>query len=354
MTSSGAPPRVSLASKTETPFISRAELLEDQRAHPPYGTHFREPLDAYVRVTTTREGLRWLDTAASLNAKAQRWQAALREVAATDRVLWALDDPPQLDALAIPVAGYTHARRLHELIDQSVTVVVCTPSDALRLADNARDVDLAERTVRLVVVTGEPGGSVPSTRRRIEELFGARCLDVYAMTETGPLGWQCAASTDGVHLETADFACEIDRGELVVNSKAGSPLVGYRTGDLVQRAGEPCACGREVVCVLGRADEALRVRGVVILPSMLENIVRRHPAVTEYRLDAYHVRGESELGIEIEPDEAVATEGDRARVAAEVAEDIKRSLGLRLQCEAVPPASLPRDDPRPRRVIRRS
>ena len=62
------------------------------------------------------------------------------------------------------------------------------------------------------------------------------------------------------------------------------------------------------------------------------------------------MRGECELAIEIEPDEAVASEGDRARVAAEVAEDVRRSLGIRLQCEAIPPLSVSRSESRPRRL----
>jgi phenylacetate-coenzyme A ligase PaaK-like adenylate-forming protein len=85
---------------------------------------------------------------------------------------------------------------------------------------------------------------------------------------------------------------------------------------------------------------------------MIENIVRRHPAVTEYQIAQYQIRGACELAVEVEPDQAVASEGDRARVAAEVAEDLRRSLGLRLPCEAIPPGSLPRSEARPRRVLR--
>jgi phenylacetate-CoA ligase len=130
--------------------------------------------------------------------------------------------------------------------------------------------------------------------------------------------------------------------------------VRYRTGDLVSLESGPCPCGRSFVRaiggVLGRIHERLHVRGIEMLPSSVENVVRRHPAVCEYQLEAYHVRGECELAIEIEPDEAVASEGDRARVAAEVAEDVRRSFGIRLQCEAVPPLSVSRSESRPRRL----
>ncbi len=357
MTSSGAPRRACSALKTEAAqFTSRDALIEDQRAHPPYGTAFGDSLATYVLVSTTRTGLRWLDSPESLEAKTRRWRAALTDVAAGDRVAWALAEQPPLNALVIPVRPLAHKQRLLALIDHRATVLVCTPTDALRLAEvaAAQHVDLVDSAVRLVVVTGEPGGSVASTRRRIEERFGARCLDVYALTETGVIGWQCPALDRGLHLDENDFAFEVLEDELILTSLMGLPLVRYRTGDLVRQAEARCACGREVVHVHGRKRDVQNVRGVDILPATIENIVRRHPAVSEYRLDTYHVRGECELAIAVEPDEAVATEGDRARVAAEVAEDVKRSLGLRLQCEAVPPASLPRDDPRPRRVVRRS
>jgi phenylacetate-coenzyme A ligase PaaK-like adenylate-forming protein len=92
--------------------------------------------------------------------------------------------------------------------------------------------------------------------------------------------------------------------------------------------------------VLGRSDELFVVRGVTVLPSMVEHVVRRHPAVADYRLRVYSVRNECQLSVEIEPDQAIASEGDRARVAAEVSEDLKRSFGLRLQCDVVAPSSL--------------
>jgi phenylacetate-coenzyme A ligase PaaK-like adenylate-forming protein len=90
------------------------------------------------------------------------------------------------------------------------------------------------------------------------------------------------------------------------------------------------------------------------LPSIVENVVRRHPAVADYRLHVYDVRGACVLAVEVEPDAAIATEGDRARVAVEVAEDLRRSFGVPLPCEAVPTGSMPRDSSRPRRIARRN
>jgi phenylacetate-CoA ligase len=248
---------------------------------------------------------------------------------------------------------------LTDLLDFAPTVLITTPTDALRLARLAaeRRVDLAETPLTRVVVTGEPGGSIGNTRRLIEERFGAACLDVYALTEAGVVGWGCSA-TDGIHLNEHEFDVEaigldsereLDAGplgELILTTRGerGTPLERYRTGDLVRLTRAPCACGsawiKAVGGVVGRVAEYFVVRGVELLPSMVEQVVRRHPAVADYRLCVYRVRGEDELGVQIEPDQAIASEGDRARVAAEVSEDLKRSFRLRLQCDVVPPSSL--------------
>jgi phenylacetate-CoA ligase len=265
-------------------------------------------------------------------------------------VLVALDEPAchaallELGARAIS-APPTHAARASTLVTDAATVLMCTPSDALRLAEAAaqQHLDLGESAVRLVFVTGEPGGHVPHTRQRIEDRFGARCVDVYGLAELGPVGWECPAGPNGIHIHE-ELVVEVDAGELVLSQ--------HRTGDVVQVDAERCACGRETLRVLGRISDRLVVRGVEVWPSTIENIVRRHVAVTEYRIVEYQVGGGCELAVEVEPDQAVASEGDRARVAAEVAEDLRRSLGLRVPCEAIPPDTLSRTAARPQRVVR--
>jgi phenylacetate-CoA ligase len=357
----------SLSDLARLPFTTRQELIDDQASTPPYGSNLTQPVEAYVRVVRGGQVL-WMQNPEALEQLARLWQDALAasDVRPIDRVLIAptsascLEGLQRLGALAIE-APPNHAQRARELVRHAVTVLMCTPTDALRLAEAAatRRIDLIESPMRLVLVTGEPGGHVPSTRRRIEERFGARCVDLYARTELGAVGFDCRAQDESLHLNEDAFIVEVDDGELVVTSlgQRGMPLVRYRTGDLVRLLDEPCGCGRSFVRaeggVLGRTDQLMRVRGIEILPSAVENIVRRHPAVTEYQLEAYQVHGECELAVEIEPDEAVATEGDRARVAAEVAHDVRRSLGLRLQCDAVPPGTLDRDISRPQRLIRK-
>jgi phenylacetate-CoA ligase len=353
------------------PYTTRQELVADQAAHPPYGTNLTAPPDAFVRVGSTPgvtgPALHWLYTTACVERHARLWRTAfeVNGVHAGDRVMldgraWPCWEALRaLGAAAIPAVA-DRAARARDVLGQRASVVVSTPSDALRLAEAAaaQRIDLVDSGVRLVFVTGEPGGHVPSTRRLIKERFGARCVDVYAVTELGAVGWDCPAQDQALHLNEDEFVVEVDAGELVLTDlrQWAMPLVRYRTGDLVQLdGGGHCACGRSLVRavggIAGRVGDRVRVRGLEMLPSTVENVVRRHPAVIEYQLEAYEVRGECELAIDVEPDEAVASEGDRARVAAEVAEDVRRSLGLRLQCEAVPPLSLSRAADRPRRVV---
>ena len=138
--------------------------------------------------------------------------------------------------------------------------MLCTPTYALRLAEAAREegVDLPASSVRALIVAGEPGGSIPATRGRIEEAWGARVFDHTGMTEIGPMAVECVANPGGLHVLETEFIVEVvdpatgeavppgTEGELVVTNlgRLGSPLLRYRTGDLVCVDPAPCPCGR--------------------------------------------------------------------------------------------------------------
>lgn len=316
-----------------------------------------------MRQSRTCGGARrvWLDTRADLTRRAGVWQTIFQQAGLTtvDRVLLALplasatsDDAAGglLGVGALTMASDKPAPA--DVVDFGPTVLVSTPATALRLAQRGSDT----AAVRLVVVTGAPGGSLDVTRHAIEDRWGARCLDVYALTELGALGWGCPMRSDGIHLEdsmleltvldpdTDQRVCDGEVGELVVTTPSdwGTPLEGFRTGDLVRLKPGTCQCGRSSAWaaggVLGRVAQRVSVRGHVLLPAMIEQVVRRHPAVAEFRLRTYARNGDYEVAVELHTTDTIATESDRSRVAAEVSEDLRRSLGLRLQCDVVPPA----------------
>src|SRR5205823_11564553 len=151
--------------------------------------------------------------------------------------------------LCLPGGGMSSTARLRFLRENEASVVLCTPTYALRLAEAARDegIDLRASSARALIVAGEPGGSIPATRGRIEEAWGARVFDHTGMTEVGPMAVECVAGPGGLHVLETEFILEAihpaigqavppgTEGELVVTNlgRAGSPLLRYRTGDLV-------------------------------------------------------------------------------------------------------------------------
>src|SRR5262249_51444946 len=197
------------------------------------------------------------------------------------------------------------------------TVVCCTPTDALRLAETAREQGIelnngnSRYAVRALVVAGEPGGSIPATRQRIEEAWRARVFDHSGMTEVGPLAIECPAGPCGLHILEDDYYAEVIEpttghsltphpsppdgrgeqvGELVLTNlgRLGSPLIRYRTGDLVRVDPKPCPCGRKWMRlaggILGRTDDMIAIRGNNVYPSALENVLRRFAEISEYRV----------------------------------------------------------------------
>ena len=364
------------------PPTTKSELVEDQAAHPPFGTNLSYPLDRYVRVHqtsgTTGTPLRWLDTEESWAWWARCWTVVLRAagVGPGDRVFfpfsfglfvgfWAgFEGARALGALAIPGGGQDTAQRLAAMESLGATAVCCTPSYALHLAEVARErgIALDRLGVRTTVHAGEPGAGIPAVRARIEAAWGARAYDHAGMTEMGAYGFECAAQA-GLHVNEAEFITEVvdpatgrpaDEGELVLSNlgRAGSPLLRYRTGDRVRVARAACACGRTFLRldggILGRVDDMLIVRGVNVFPSALEGIVRRFPAVDEFVIEVYRRGQLDEVRLLLE------VQGQAGVVAAAVQEAVRVDLGIRVEAVPVPGQSLPRYELKARRLVRRA
>lgn len=363
-------------------FTVKQELVEDQAAHPPFGTNLTYPLERYIRLHqtsgTTGEPLRWLDTAESWDWWARCWGAVYRAagVGPGDRVFFAFSFGPFIgfwsawegtqwvEALAISGGGQSSLQRLQHLLDTAASTICCTPSYALHLAEVARenDVDVAASPVRRLIVAGEPGANIPGTRRRIEEAWHAQLFDHTGATEVGAHGFECVAHA-GVHLNEGEFIVEVidpatgqpaDEGELVITNlgRVGRPVIRYRTGDQVRLARERCDCGRTFVRmdggIIGRIDDMLVVRGVNVFPSAIENIVRQFPAIDEFAIEVYK-RGEmDELELKIE-----VVEGCPEETAQAVQAKMERQLSLRVPVSVVEAGSLPRWELKARRIVDR-
>ncbi len=369
------------------PFTTKAELVADQLAHLPYGTNLTYPLDRYTRFHqtsgTSGAPLRWLDTPESWDAMIESWAEIFRaaEVGTGDRVMFAFSFGPflgfwlafeaaeRLGCRCLPGGGLSSVARLRLMRDNHATVLCCTPTYAVRLAEVAveENIELHSLGVKTIIVAGEPGGSIPATRAKLESLWpGARIFDHHGMTEVGPVTYECPKQPGVLHvIESAYFTEVIDpvtgaaaaNGELVLTTltRAGSPLLRYRTGDLVKRSpGQgQCACGRHELTlvggILGRVDDMIIVRGVNVYPTAVEGILRRFADVAEYRVHVSRSTALTELRIEVEPTDLC---GDVRGLAAEVQQALQAAFNLRLTVEMVPPGSLPRFELKARRWLR--
>jgi len=256
------------------------------------------------------------------------------------------------------------------ILDNQVTVICCTPTYALRMAEVAAEnkIDLANSTVRALIVAGEPGGNIPETRQRIEKAFGARVFDHTGMTEIGSLGIECLENPGGVHILESECIPEVinpqtlkhvkdgELGELVITNlgRLGSPVIRYRTGDLVRLSRKLCTCGRYFARleggILGRVDDMFIIRGNNVFPSAMESIIRRFPEVAEFRVEVYDQGGLAQVAIELEPQPSADGEDLCRRVGAA----INDALSFRAQIRTVSPGVLPRFEMKSRRFTRRT
>ncbi len=361
------------------PFTRKGQLVEDQDTHPPFGTNLTFPLARYTHLHqtsgTTGRPLRWLDTSESWDWWARCWAAVYcaAGVTAADSIFFAFSFGPfigfwaawaaaeKIGALAISGGAQNSYQRLKTLIELHATVLCCTPSYALHLAEVAgkENIDLEKSAVRKIVVAGEPGGSIPGTKARIEGAWSAKVFDHTGATEIGAHGMTCLGQC-GVHLNEGEFLIEVinpltlesaDEGELVITNlgRIGSPVLRYRTGDHVRISREVCECGRTFVRmdggIIGRIDQMLIVKGVNIFPSSLESIVRSFPRVQEFRVIVDRINAMDELLIVVE----VAGEEPEDVVKA-IGRETAHRLGLRIGVELTA-QPLPRFEMKASRVI---
>lgn len=336
------------------------------------------PLDRYVHYHQTSgtrgRPLSVLDTAEDWQWWIDDWQFVLdaAEISAADRVLMAFSFGPFIgfwsahDAviarggLAIPSGGMNTLARLDLLGRTAATALFSTPTYALHMAEVAREhkINLAQFEVRKIVVAGEPGGSVPSTRQRIELAWNARVTDHSGASEVGPWGYadcqqrglhvlESEFIAEFLHVETGDPAEEGDLAQLVLTSlgRRGMPVLRYRTGDLVRPSWPTSGPNRFVLLeggVLGRADDMMVVRGVNIFPSSVEQIMHSFPEVVEYRLTARKKGELDELVIEVE---------DHLQEPQRIAEELVLRLGLKVEVRLAPVMSLPRFEGKGQRFV---
>jgi phenylacetate-CoA ligase len=381
---------VDLSDWAGLPFTTRAELEADQAASPPYGTNLTYPMEQYVRLHqtsgSTGRPLRWLDTRESWEWFRKCWGIVYAAAGVTrqDRIFFpfsfgpfigfwgAFEGAGGLGSLAIPGGGMTTTARLRMIVDNAVTVVCCTPTYALRMAEVAEQegIDLAASAARALIVAGEPGGSIPATRKRIEEAWGAKVFDHTGMTEIGALGFQCRHDAGSVHLMESECIAEVIdpltgravaegmAGELVLTNlgRWGSPLIRYRTGDQVRLTRERCGCGRGFARMIGgiagRVDDMFVIRGNNIFPSAIEALLRGIPEVAEFQIELSASGTLTEMKLIVEP-RPVISPALVSQLPEQIGRRMQDTLNFRCRVEMAPGGTLPRFEMKARRVVRK-
>jgi phenylacetate-CoA ligase len=370
-------PLASLDELRNLPFTTKEELVAGHGADSA-PANLTWPIDRYVRYHQTSgthgRPLPVYDTAEDWRWWIECWQYVLDQagVTPTDRAVLAFSFGPFIgfwsahDALVargtmvIPAGGISSRGRLDLIERTAATVLFCTPSYALHLIEVAEEhgANLQRNAVEKIIVAGEPGGSLPSVRERIETAWLAHVIDHAGASEIGPWGF-ADAQRRGLHVLEAEFIAEFfavtsgepagkgGLSELVLTSlgRQGMPLIRYRTGDLVRPQWQDQGPQRFVVLeggVLGRADDMTIVRGVNIFPSAIDQILRSFPEVVEYRATVGR-RGEmDELCVEVE---------DRLAEPRRIAQEFNLRLGLKVEVRLAPPLSLPRFEGKGARFI---
>jgi phenylacetate-CoA ligase len=359
--------------RKKMPFTRKSELSDDQIANPPYGTFLTYPSTQYTRYHqtsgTSGKPLIWLDDQDSWQWVLNNWKPTWRAAGAKagESALFAFsfgpfigfwaafDSATQMGLRAIPAGGMGSADRLRFILAQKPTYLCCTPTYALRLVDIAEQqgYDLADANLQCIIVGGEPGGSIPEIRDRIESGWkSARVLDHHGMTEVGPVSHGDLQNPGLVHLVHESFICEVvdpetdkpvaegETGELILTTlgRYACPLIRYRTRDLVkpvQIAGNPKEHFALDGGILGRSDDMVVVRGVNLYPSGVESVIRSVAGIREYQVDIDKRSALAQVAIRLE------IEGDSKEVLSELNEKIRAAFHMRFELNLVPNGSLP-------------
>jgi phenylacetate-CoA ligase len=373
------------------PFMTRDDWMQGQLENPPYGPFLAAPEKAAIRYhmtsgTTGRTPIRVLDSMKDWEWIAEMWCYGFWGfgIRPQDTVFFAFSYGTfvgfwgahyaceKIGCLVLPGGNMTTEGRVKQILDISATVVCSTPTYALRMAQEAQSlgIDLSGGPVERLILSGEPAGSIPATKKLIQEEWGAVAGDTAGMTELGTIMmFECEKQPGGTHIIEDHYIEEVvdpvtdesvgygERGERVVTSfgRGFIPVLRYRTRDFaVKVPASNCSCGRTFDIyeggIQGRVDDMKLVRGTNVYPRAVEAIVREHSEIDEFQVHLYTaegIRDEVEVLVEI-PDPSVDSAALLGRLAADLAEAHE---GLRFGVRQAENGSLPRFELKAQRVL---
>ena len=381
----------SLGDLRRIPMMTRDEWMQAQLEQPPYGPLLAAPEEAAIRYhltsgTTGRIPLQVLDSMKDWEWIAEMWCYGFWGfgVRPRDIVFFAFSygtfvgfwgahyASEKIGCLVLPGGNMTTEARVKQILTMKATVVCSTPTYALRMAQEARSlgVDLAGSSVKRLILSGEPAGSIPATKRLIESEWGAKAADTAGMTEVGTIMiFECEKQPGGTHIIEDHFIEEVvdpetgepvpygEQGERLITSfgRGFIPVLRYRTRDLVVRVpASNCTCGRTWDIyeggIRGRVDDMKLVRGTNVYPRAVEAIVREYKEIDEFRIHLYTADGrQDEIEVLVEISEQGAPQSER------IQQELRKALsqaheGLRIEVKQVEKNTLPRFELKAKRL----
>jgi phenylacetate-CoA ligase len=364
-----------LADIAKLPFTEKDELRASQAKHPPLGAHAAIAISQAARVYST-SGTSGAPLYIPLSkADVEQWREIGRRtyscngLQAGERVVTTYGAGPfvagaslaafeAIGCVHIPV-GVGNTDRLLTAIERlQPEAVACTPSYALHVAEVASSRKISLKSVKRIIVGGEPGGGEEGMRRKLETLWGAQIFEIMGIGDVAASLWgECQhqagmhfSATEFVHVELIDpdSGKAVDMrdgatGELVYThlDREAAPLLRFRSRDHVTVTTSKCACGRTTprVRCIGRTDDMLIVRGVNVFPSAVREVVARfQPKVT----GAILIKPKAK-GVKQEPPVPILVEGEGA-LGERIAKEIRSALLFTADIKMVRPQSLPRSD----------
>jgi phenylacetate-CoA ligase len=375
----------SLADLRRVPFLTK----QDMRDHFPYGL-FASPMSDVVRLHAS-SGTTGLPTAvAYTRADLETWTEAMARIVAAAGVTaddiahvafgyglftgafglhYALE---RVGATVLPVSGGNTQRQVEIMRYFGSTVLVCTPSYALRIAEVAEQMGVrrGDLKLRLGLFGAEPWSE--PMRREIEERLGIVATDNYGLSELiGPgISGECGERS-GLHINEDLFLAELidpetleplpagSTGELVLTSltKEAFPAVRYRTRDITRITTEPCACGRTTARmerITGRTDDMLIVRGVNVFPSQIESVLLEvEGTAPHYQIVLSRNGSLDEIEVQVEVSEGMFADEARKLYALRdrISHRLSTVLGIGVGVKLAEPRTLERSEGKAKRVI---
>jgi len=253
--------------------------------------------------------------------------------------------------------------RILKIQELQATAMMATPTYVLGMADTARnkmEIDPRSLSIDKITCAGEPGAGIPSTKKRIEEAWGAKVFDHAGATEIGAWSFECADQPCGMHVNEGLFLVEIEdletggiieepgkRGKMIITAldRQAQPCVRFDSKDIIEWDPDPCSCGRTFRLikggVVGRADDITKVKGVLLAPSAIEEVVRGIRGLgDEFEVVVDKVGDVDRIALKVEllPE----AESQREAIEGQLVDQLRIKTNLRYNLSFHPYETLPR------------